>query len=72
LTASRGGFLAALVALAGCGILLFRGHAKAVLAGAFALPVLAASLWFIAPHGTLARLATIPEQIRQRRFEPAA
>jgi O-antigen ligase len=64
LTASRGGFLAALVALAGCGILLFRGHAKAVLAGAFALPALAASLWFIAPHGTLARLATIPEQIR--------
>jgi len=59
-----GGFLAALVALAGCGILLFRGHAKAVLAGAFALPALAASLWFIAPHGTLARLATIPEQIR--------
>ncbi len=38
LTASRGGFLAALVALAGCGILLLRSHAKAVLAGVFALP----------------------------------
>ncbi|MGC1463971.1 MAG: O-antigen ligase family protein [Terracidiphilus sp.] len=64
LTASRGGFLAALVALAGCGILLFRRHTKTVLTGAFALPALVAGLWFIAPHQTFERLATIPEQIR--------
>jgi O-antigen ligase len=64
LTASRGGFLAAIVALAGCGILLYRSHAKMVLAGVFSLPVLAAGLWFIAPHETLERLTTIPEQIR--------
>jgi len=64
LTASRGGFLAAVVALAGCGILLFRSHGRVVLAGLFALPALAAGLWFAVPHGTFERLATIPEQIR--------
>src|SRR5664279_4514093 len=41
LTASRGGLLAAVVALAGCGILLSRSHPRTVLAGLFALPVLA-------------------------------
>ena len=52
LTASRGGFLAALVALAGCGILLVARHASAVLpAAVLALPALAAALWFIVPHG---------------------
>ena len=64
LTASRGGFLAAVVALAGCGILLFRSHGRAVLGGLFALPELAAGLWLAVPHGTFERLATIPEQIR--------
>jgi O-antigen ligase len=63
LTASRGGFLAAVVALAGCGILLFRSHARTVLAGVFALPALAVALWFNVPHGTFERLATIPEQL---------
>ncbi len=63
LTASRGGFLAALVALAGCGILLARGHGRALLAAAFALPVLAGALWFTVPHQTFERLATIPEQL---------
>ena len=64
LTASRGGFLAAMLALAGSGILLYRSHAKTVLAGVFSLPALAGGLWFIAPHQTLERLTTIPEQIR--------
>jgi len=64
LTASRGGFLAALVALAGSGLLLVYGHPKRVLAGAMALPPLAAVLWFTVPHGTFERLATISEQIR--------
>jgi O-antigen ligase len=64
LTASRGGFLAALVALAGCGILLFRSHARAVLGGMFALPALITAFWFVVPHETFERLATIPEQLR--------
>lgn len=64
LTASRGGFLAAIVALAGCGILLSRNHPRRVLAGAFALPAVAAAFWFTIPRGTFERLATIPEQLR--------
>jgi O-antigen ligase len=64
LTASRGGFLAAIVALVGCGILLARTHIRAVFAGTFALPAVAAAFWFTVPHGTLDRLATISEQIR--------
>ena len=64
LTASRGGFLAAVVALAGCGILLARSHLKGVLAGILALPAIVAALWFTVPHETLERLATIPEQLQ--------
>jgi len=64
LTASRGGFLAAMVALAGCGVLLARGHAGRVLAGAYTLPLLAAGLWFAVPRETFERLATITEQRR--------
>jgi O-antigen ligase len=63
LTASRGGFVAAAVALTGCGILLARGHAGRVLAGSFALPALAACIWIWVPHETLERLATIAEQL---------
>jgi O-antigen ligase len=64
LTASRGGFLAAVVALVGCGILMARTHLKGVLAGILALPVLVGALWFTAPHETIERLATIPEQLQ--------
>jgi O-antigen ligase len=64
LTASRGGFMAALVALAGCGILLARNHARRVLAGALALPAIAVSMWFFVPHETFERLATIPGQLQ--------
>jgi len=64
LTASRGGFLAGVVALAGCGVLLMRNHAKAVIAGTVALPAIAAALWMSVPHETLERLATIPEQLQ--------
>jgi O-antigen ligase len=65
LTASRGGFLAALVALAGSVVLLTRGHARRVIAAAFALPPFLAGLWFIIPAPTFDRLATIPEQLRR-------
>jgi O-antigen ligase len=64
LTASRGGFLAAIIALVGCAALLGRGHARAVLAGVLVLPAVAAALWFAIPHGTFERLATTPEQLR--------
>ncbi|MGO9318864.1 MAG: O-antigen ligase family protein [Terracidiphilus sp.] len=64
LTASREGFLAAVVALAGGGILLGYGHPKRVLAGALALPPLTALLWWIIPSGSFERLATINEQLQ--------
>lgn len=64
LTASRSGFLAALVALAGCFLLLAQGQARRVAALVFALPPFLVALWFIVPRGTLDRLATIPEQLR--------
>jgi len=63
LTASRGGFMAAVVALVGCGVLLARSHARTVLVGVFSLPLLAAGFWFLVPHETFQRLATIPEQV---------
>jgi putative inorganic carbon (HCO3(-)) transporter len=64
LTASRGGFVAGMVALAGCGLLLSRSHPKAVLAGVFALPAIAAALWLTVPHETFERLSTIPAQFQ--------
>jgi O-antigen ligase len=64
MTASRGGFLAGMVALAGCVLLLSRSHAKSVLIGVFALPVIAAALWFTVPHETFERLSTIPAQLQ--------
>ncbi len=63
LTASRSGFLGALVALAGSMVLLFRGHARRAVAAAFVLPPFLAALWFLIPSGTYARLATIPQQL---------
>ena len=65
LTASRGGFLAAIVALSGCGILLFQKHKRWVVTGVLALPMIGVALWFlVVPHETLERLASIQEQIR--------
>jgi len=67
LTASRGGLLAAIVALAGCALLLgrnYKSHTKGLLTGAVMLPLVAAILWFAVPHETFARLATIPEQLQ--------
>jgi O-antigen ligase len=63
LTASRSGFLAAGVAIAGCGILLARMRPRTALGSALALPALALAFIFLLPHATIARLATIPEQI---------
>ncbi len=65
LTASRGGFLAALVALAGSGLLLAAGRPpRQLLAGTLVFLPLTALLWLIVPHETFARLATISEQLQ--------
>jgi len=64
LTASRGGFVGAMVALLGCGFVVARNHLRVKLAGAFALPVFTVAFWFTVPHETLQRIATIPEQLR--------
>ena len=63
LTASRGGFLTAIVALTGCILLLFRNHWETVIAGVLALPLIAVGLWYAAPHETLERLTTIGGQV---------
>jgi O-antigen ligase len=63
LTASRGGFLAAVVALAGSIVLLGYGHPRRVLAGTVALPPLAAIVWLAVPRETFERLGTISEQL---------
>jgi O-antigen ligase len=64
LTASRGGFLAALVALAGTIVILFRGHARTAVGALLVLPAVAATLWLAVPAETFERLATIPAQLR--------
>ena len=64
LTASRGGFIAVIVALCGCCFLLIREQRRVVLGGLFALPMVGVVLWFVAPHETLERISTIAEQLR--------
>jgi len=64
LTASRGGFVAAVVGLAGSGFLLTYSHPRRMLAGAVALPPIAGAVWLTVPRGTLERLATITEQLQ--------
>jgi O-antigen ligase len=64
LTASRGGFLAAVVALLGCVMVLYRRFPRSVVGAALALPALAAALGWSVFRGTMERLATIPEQLR--------
>ena len=64
LTASRSGFLAALVALAGSIFILVHGHARRAAAAVFVLPPFLIALWFFIPGATLERLATIPDQLQ--------
>lgn len=64
LTASREGFLGALVVLAGCTALLLRGRSKWALAAIFALPFAGVALWFTIPREIFDRLATIPAQLQ--------
>lgn len=64
-TASREGFVAALIALAGCGFLLYRRYKRAVVGAIALLPAIALGMWFVVPHGTFERLATIPEELNR-------
>lgn len=64
LTASREGFVGALIALAGSAVLLARRHPRRVVAAVFALPPALVAGWVLIPAGTLDRLATIPEALR--------
>jgi O-antigen ligase len=64
LTASRGGFVAAGIAFAGCAWLLLRSRPRAALATVLALPIMVGALWVAVPRQTIERLATIPSQIQ--------
>jgi putative inorganic carbon (HCO3(-)) transporter len=63
LTASRGGFVAAIVALAGCALVLSIGQPGRLLITVPALASLLGGLWFVIPRDTLSRLATIPAEL---------
>ena len=65
LTASREGFVAALIALCGCGFLLYRRYRRAVVGAIALLPLIVLGLSLIVPHGTFERLATIPEELNR-------
>ena len=64
LTASRSGFLVAMIALAGCAVLFFQRNPRALLGGSLLLPALAALVWVAAPRETLLRLGSIAEQLQ--------
>lgn len=63
LTASRGGFLASLLAVGGSLLLLTSGRRRVRRVSLIALPAAALVLLLSVPLATLARLATIPEQL---------
>ena len=64
LTASREGFLAAVVGIAGSVVLLTQGRFRRLAAATFLMPLFLSALWFIVPSATVARIATIPEQLQ--------
>ena len=63
LTASRGGFSAALLAVAGVFAMLMVWKPRAAILGVLGLGSLAVVGWLMVPSESLARLATIPEQV---------
>ena len=64
LTASRGGFLAALLALGASAALLLRGNPRRAVASLIVVPAAAAIALAVTPTGTLARLATTWTEIQ--------
>jgi O-antigen ligase len=65
LTASRSGFLALLVALAGCFLLLLRTVRRAALAASFGIPALAAAVWLSLPRLTLLRVVSVWDELQR-------
>ena len=65
LTASRSGFLALLVALAGCFLLLLRTVRRAALAASFGIPALAAAVWLNLPRQTLMRVVSVWDELQR-------
>lgn len=63
LTASRSGFLAALIAVAGCGILLYSGFRRAFTMVMYVAPAVFFALWAVIPRQTVSRLASIPGEL---------
>jgi O-antigen ligase len=63
LTASRGGFSAAIAALFGAAVLLVMARPRAASLVFVALAVMAGALWMFVPAGSLDRLATIPQEV---------
>jgi len=63
LTASRGGFTAAIAALLGTAILLAMARPRAALGVFGALAAMTAAVWLFAPAESLDRLATIPQEV---------
>lgn len=64
LTASRGGFVAALAALLGCALILHREQFRALLAIVLMLPAIVCAVWLFFPHATFVRLTTIGDQLQ--------
>jgi O-antigen ligase len=64
LTASRGGLIAALVAIIGSGVVLFHKHKRGVWASIFTMTSLGVSLIFFVPRETLERLATLADPLQ--------
>jgi hypothetical protein len=64
-TASREGFVAALIALSGCAVLLIRRYGRVVVGAVVLLPAIVLGLSLIVPHGTIERLSTIPEELNR-------
>ena len=63
LTASRGGFSASLVALIGSALLLLSWKPKAAAYVLGGMALMASAVWVFVPLESIARLATIPEQL---------
>jgi len=63
LTASRGGFSAAVAALFGSAVLLVLARPRAASVVFVALAVMLGALWLFVPAGSLDRLATIPQEV---------
>jgi O-antigen ligase len=64
LTASRGGFVAAVVALAGCAVIFYWRHSKGILAGALVVPAVAGAIRALLPHETLERIGSITNPLQ--------